>query len=179
MQEARWRAMIDPVTLLRPLLAGDERLLVDIGAGVGRLALAAAEILREGTVLAVDRQEDMVAVLERRFAEAGHPNARAILADAVRLPLDDGSVDAVLMSTVLHDLPDAAAALREARRVLRGTGRLVLIEFRPGATDDGPPREILLEPGRLVELVEAAGFTPGPPLDGPGPLYRLVALARA
>ena len=177
-QEARWREFADPVDLLRPLLQGDERLVVDVGAGVGRLTLAAAVVLSDcgGSVLAVDRQADMVEVVTRRLAEAGHTTGRAVQAEASRLPLADADADAVLMSAVLHDIEDPKAALREARRVLRRGGRLVLIEFRPGATDHGPPPEILFEPGRLVDMVRAAGFVPGEVLDGPGPLYRLVAV---
>jgi SAM-dependent methyltransferase len=51
-----------------------------------------------------------------------------LAADAGRLPLAAGSVDAVAGLDVLHHLPDPAAFFREAARVLRGTGRLALVE---------------------------------------------------
>jgi SAM-dependent methyltransferase len=173
--EERLRALGDPVELLRSLLAGDERLLVDVGAGVGRMSLAAAALLPAAQVLAIDHQADMVAQLEKRFRAAGLDSARAVRADAAHLPLGDGEADAVLLSVVLHDVADPAAVLREARRVLKAAGRLVLFEVRPGALDDGPPQELLFDPVELAQVVAAAGFAPGPVLDGPGPLYRVVA----
>ena len=174
-QEARWQQLGDPRTLLRPLLGGDERVVVDVGAGVGRLALALSELLPDARVLAVDHQEDMVRLTQSRLDEAGRANARAVVGSAEHLPLGDGEADAVLMSVMLHDTADPARVLREARRVLRPRGRLVVIEFRPGGLDGGPPREILFTPEALAALLREAGFAPEPPLDGPGPLYRVVA----
>jgi len=174
-REDRFRALFDPARHLLPMFAGDERVVLDVGAGVGLLALALAEHLPGASVVAIDRQDDMVAVLERRLREAGRSNARALQADAAALPLPDASADAVLMSVVLHDFADPYRALGEARRVLRSGGRLVLIEVRPGATEDGPPQERLFQPERLARMLVDSGFTPGPFDDGPGPLYRVAA----
>lgn len=173
--EARWREIVDPVELLRPLLDGGERLFVDVGAGVGRMALAAAALLPGARVVAVDRQADMVQWMERRFRDAGLAEARAVVADAAHLPIADGEADAVLFSVVLHDMADPLAALGEARRVLRGQGRLILIEVRPGALEEGPPQALLFAPDQLRRLAAAAGFAPEGVIEGPGPLYRLVA----
>lgn len=49
-------------------------------------------------------------------------------ADAARLPFVDGAFDLVLIRDLLHHVPDRAAALREARRVLRPGGLLTVIE---------------------------------------------------
>jgi ubiquinone/menaquinone biosynthesis C-methylase UbiE len=55
-------------------------------------------------------------------------DAHTVTADAGRLPFAEGSFDAVLIRDLLHHVPDAAAVLAEARRVLRPGGRLTLIE---------------------------------------------------
>ncbi len=57
-------------------------------------------------------------------ARSLHPGV--VAGDAERIPLDEDSVDAVWMSTVVHHVPDLASAAREIRRVLRPEG-LVLI----------------------------------------------------
>ena len=62
-----------------------------------------------------------------RFAHA-QSGAHCVAADATRLPFADGSFDAVLIRDLLHHLPDRAAALAEAARVLAPGGRLTLIE---------------------------------------------------
>jgi ubiquinone/menaquinone biosynthesis C-methylase UbiE len=175
--ESFWHGLGPASALLSPLFAGDERLVVDVGAGVGRLALALAELLPEASVLAVDREEAMVAHAAERFRAAGRHNARAVVGRAEALPLADGEADGVLMSVMLHDTAEPAQVVREARRVLRAGGRLALIEFRPGARTQGPPQELLFPPDDLVSLVREAGFEPEPTLDGPGPLYRITARA--
>lgn len=55
------------------------------------------------------------------------PGVRTVV-DARRLPFRDGSLKAILMTDVLHHIPDAAAFLREATRALRPGGRILMIE---------------------------------------------------
>ncbi|HEY6145392.1 MAG TPA: class I SAM-dependent methyltransferase, partial [Solirubrobacterales bacterium] len=49
--------------------------------------------------------------------------------DAAQLPYEDASIDAVVLTAVLGEIPDTAAALREIRRVLKPDGRLVVGEL--------------------------------------------------
>lgn len=92
--------------------------LVDIGTGVGDIPRAAAEKLRRQgvqlTTFGLDAAEEL--------ARASRKNVTAsICADALRLPIESGSVDVVLCSQFLHHLlPDEAVALiREMNRVAR------------------------------------------------------------
>ncbi|GGK08620.1 hypothetical protein GCM10010123_43130 [Pilimelia anulata] len=105
--------------LRRALPAAPARLL-DIGGGTGVYAgpLAAAGY----RVTVVDPVPDHVA------AAAGHPGVTAVAGDARRVPLADGSADAVLLLGPLYHLIDAAdrlAAWREAGRLLRPGGVVV------------------------------------------------------
>lgn len=52
----------------------------------------------------------------------------AVVADAERLPFARGALDAIVMTDVLHHLPDPAAFFREAGRCVRPGGRTVMIE---------------------------------------------------
>src|SRR5262249_32026387 len=63
-----------------------------------------------------------------RHAAAHVAGAAFARADAARLPFPDGAFDAVLIRDLLHHVPDRAAALREAVRVLPGGGALAAIE---------------------------------------------------
>lgn len=54
--------------------------------------------------------------------------ASTVTADGARLPFADGCFDAVLIRDVLHHVPEPAAVLAEARRVLEPGGRLLLVE---------------------------------------------------
>lgn len=106
-----------------------ERIL-EIGPGTGHYTLPVAERLGEdGRLDAIDIQPDMLAELERRAGERDARNVRPKLGDARSLPHEDAAFDAVFMVTVLGEVPDQDAALREVRRVLRPGGRVVVGEI--------------------------------------------------
>lgn len=97
-----------------------ERLL-DIGGGSGRAAAA----LTGPEITVVDISLGML----RRAR--GARGLSAVAGDAGRLPFRDASVDAITVVDAFHHLPDHAAALREAARVLAPGGALVIREFDP------------------------------------------------
>ncbi len=100
----------------------------DLGCGEGYLTIEAARWARQ--VVAVDRSK---AVLARAQAMAARRKVTNIVwkrGELDRLPLADASVDVALLSQALHHAPDPAAALAEARRILRPAGRLLVLDLR-------------------------------------------------
>ncbi len=174
-REAERLKRVEASERVREILAlvPEDGLVVDVGAGVGSFALRLAERLPRGRVLAVDRQADMVEEINRRAKEAGILNLDTLTGNAGTLPIQEGGADLVLFSLVLHDIPDPRKALREARRLLRRGGFTYLIEFVPGATDVGPPAEILFTPERVEGFLAEAGFAKIAREMGPGPFYRV------
>ena len=83
-------------------------------------------------------------------AERGIANVEPTQGDATALPYDDDSVDAVVLTTVLGEIPDQDAAMREIARVLKPDGRLVVGELV------GDPH--YTSPGALERRGEAAGL---------------------
>ncbi len=69
----------------------------------------------------------MSAQLRKRVAGAGRP-AQVVEAPGERLPFEDASFDSVALTLVLCTVPDPAAVLREIRRVLKPSGRLLFME---------------------------------------------------
>lgn len=106
---------------------GGVRDILDVGTGTGLVLRS----LPAGpwSLTGVDLSPGMLAV-----ARAALPSARFEVADATTLDLPDASIDLVTCVTMVHLLPDAAAALRKWRRVLRPGGCLVLATF----ADDSP-----------------------------------------
>jgi len=106
-----------------------ERLL-EIGVGTGYYSLDLAEWVEPGGMVELfDLQQEFLDHVMRAAAERGAINLLATRGDATDLPFDDGSVDAVVLTAVLGEIPDSAAALREIRRVLKPGGRLVVGEL--------------------------------------------------
>jgi ubiquinone/menaquinone biosynthesis C-methylase UbiE len=93
---------------------------VDVGCGAGR---AVAELAEHGArAIGVDPDPTMLATARSRF-----PGIDVRAADAAELPLDDGRAHGYRADKVYHMLPEPAAALAEARRVLAPGGRIVLL----------------------------------------------------
>jgi SAM-dependent methyltransferase len=152
----RWWAQAPPPFITRPRLRealaprAGERLL-EIGPGTGYYSLAVAEWLgRDGRLEIFDLQQQMLDHTMRRASTAGIANIVPTQGDAMKLPHEDASFDGAYLVTVLGEIPDERAALRELARVLKPGGRLVVGELF------GDPHWVSF--GQLTERVEATGL---------------------
>ncbi|GAA1404177.1 methyltransferase domain-containing protein [Kitasatospora putterlickiae] len=100
--------------------AGPGRTVLDVGCGAGR---AVAELAERGArAIGVDASARVIAAARRR-----RPGADLRVGDAAELPLPDRSVDGYRADKVFHELADPLPALAQARRLLVGGGRIVLL----------------------------------------------------
>jgi ubiquinone/menaquinone biosynthesis C-methylase UbiE len=137
-------------SVLRP--QSGERLL-EIGVGTGYYSLDLAEWAGpEGRLELFDLQQEFLDHVMRGAGDRGLKNLVPTRGDATRLPYEDASVDAVILTAVLGEIPDSVDALREIRRVLRPGGRLVVGELF------GDPHYTTF--ASLRRRCEAAGLTP-------------------
>jgi len=114
-------------SVLRP--EPGERLL-EIGVGSGYYSLdMAGWVGPEGRLELFDLQRRFLDHVLGAAAAGGLDNLVPTEGDATALPYGDGSIDAVVLTAVLGEIPDSAAALREIRRVLKPGGRLVVGEL--------------------------------------------------
>lgn len=110
-----------------PALIDERSVVGDLGCGTGQVASALAPFVAR--LIAVDRSGEMLQAARRRLRDV--PTAEVRRGELEALPIDDGELDAATLILVLHHLPDPAAALTEAFRVLKGGGRLVIADMLP------------------------------------------------
>jgi ubiquinone/menaquinone biosynthesis C-methylase UbiE len=123
-----------PAAALDLVLSGDPapRRILDVGAGTGKLT--AALLGRGAEVLAVEPDRQMLAVLAARL-----PQVEAVTGAAERLPLRDGSVDAIVVGQAFHWFQRPQAD-RELARVLRPGGVVALLWNLPDRSVEWVPK---------------------------------------
>lgn len=119
---------------LAPLAAllDPEWVVADLGAGTGQTTAALAPYV--GRVIAVDESTAMLAAARRRLAD--HENVEVRSGSLEDLPIEAASVDAAILSLVLHFVVDPTAVIAEAARVLRRHGRLLIVDMLPHERDE-------------------------------------------
>ena len=109
--------------------------ILDAGCGRGELVL---KLARMGmSVIGVDQSPEMLAQARKRVASEGNgSNVDLRLGSAEHLPLDDSSVDGVIVHMLLHHLSEPSMFFREVARVCRDNGRCSVIELTPHEDSD-------------------------------------------
>lgn len=132
--------------------------MADLGCGTGDLTARLAR--HAARVVAVNRSAAMLKAARRRLS--GQGNVELYRADLASLPLEDASCDAALLVLALTYLPEPAAALVEAARVLRPGGTVVVANLV--RHDDETFRRRMgqaslgFSPATLGALLAEAGF---------------------
>lgn len=98
------------------------RAVLDVGSGTGVLAL---ELAKDAAVTAVDLSPQHIEALERYATQAG-VEVTGVVASAAELPFEDDRFDVVYLASVVHLVPEPGPLLREAERVCRRDGRIVV-----------------------------------------------------
>ena len=137
---------------------------LDLGCGAGHAGFAVATT--GAAVMAVDASARMLETALALAQDRGLKGYEAVRADVGSLPFPDGSFDGVVSRYSAHHWPDVVGALREAARVLRPGGRVVVIDTiapdEPALDTLVNALELLRDPthGRNLRLDEwRAAFT--------------------
>ncbi len=148
---------LDPDSILGKLGLGGEQVLVDLGCGSGFFSIPASRRVKK--VFALDIQQEMLDILNKKITREKITNIEAILSEESFIPLPDNSADVLLMVNVFHELEDRSSLLKQVKRVLSRNGRMVIIDWNKIEMDIGPPFEERLNEKDVIDISIANGFT--------------------
>ena len=131
------------LTLLNPKPADK---ILEIGSGTGFAQLHLSQFISDGLSVGLDLSEGMCQVAQKKLREVGYDNqAQLVRSNTLPIPFQSGVFDGVFSSFTLElfDSPQIPVVLREIKRVLKASGRMVVVSL----SKDNP----LPWPGKLYE----------------------------
>ncbi len=141
-----------------PALLDDRWVVGDLGCGTGQMTASLAPFVSR--VIAVDGSAPMLAAARKRLAP--HANVELRRGELEALPIDDGALDAAVLSLALNLAPEPVRVLAEAARVLRPGGKLLVVDMTPHERIDLAESLGQLWPGfdadAVTSLARRAGF---------------------
>ena len=146
--------------ILRALSDAPVRALLDLGTGTGRMLELLGPQIQRG--LGLDLSLDMLSLARTRLDRAGLRHCSVRQGDIYDLALPKDNFDAVVIHQVLHFLEDGARAIKEAARVLRPAGRLLVVDFAPHdlefLRDEHAHRRLGFASDTVAQWMKAAGL---------------------
>lgn len=137
-------------------------IIADLGAGTGAYTLPLAEKVGEsGRVYAVEVQKDFLTNIKNEAIARGLKNVELLWGNIENVggtKIKDGACDAVVISNVLFQAEDKAGLLREASRILKVGGKLLLIDWSDSFNNLGPSPKMVVTKDTARTLCEAEGF---------------------
>lgn len=150
-----WKSLVEALLRLLPPMT-----IADLGAGDGNFSLLLAQTAVK--VLAVDSSAKMLEVGREQALRHGIENVEFLLGDMEEIPIGDSVVDVAFFSQSLHHALHPAQAIRQAARILRPGGRVVILDLAKHRFEEA--RELYADQwlgfseAELEGLLEQAGF---------------------
>lgn len=154
-------------TALAELKEGET--VLDLGSGGGLdVFLAAQKVGQRGRVIGVDMTAEMIEKARENAKKAGYESVEFRLGDIENLPVEDDTIDVIISNCVINLSPDKLATYKEAFRVLKSGGRILISDL---VTEGELPEDVrrsfeawaeciagALEKQEYLQTIRKAGF---------------------
>jgi len=150
----------------------------DFGAGAGYLAVEAADVVgKTGNVYVIDIQQELL-TKSKHYAKEHHlESIKFIHGDLEKengSTLSNESVDVVIISNLLFQVEKKAEVLREAHRILKNGGRVLIVDWCESFGGVGPQPEHVISETDVKKIAEGEGFTHIADIDAGSYHYGLI-----
>ena len=153
---------LDPQMIVEQFGIKEGMNIVDFGSGAGYFTIILGQMVGEsGKVYALDIQETALDNVRVKARAVGLKNIEAIRTNLEVVGssgLPDSSQDMVLVVNVLFQSDKKAEIIREAKRVLKDSGRLILIGWKLGTGGFGPPEDRRADENAMRDLIAGEGL---------------------
>ncbi|MBL7054027.1 class I SAM-dependent methyltransferase [Patescibacteria group bacterium] len=167
------KKLIDAKTLLEKTGIGKKMSVADLGCGRrGHFSLQSAKLVGpQGVVYAIDIVKDALASVEGASKVFGVMNLKTIWADLEiygSTKLKDDSIDLVILNNVLFQTTKEKEIIKEGIRILKKTGKFLIVDWKKSSTLFGPPMENRVSIDEIKQTTREVGlklvkeFTAGP-----------------
>ncbi len=153
---------LNPEQILKSLGVEGNMKFADFGCGAGFFTIPAARMVGEhGQIYAVDVLKSELADVASKAKIEGLLNLKTVWAD-LEIPrstkLKDNSIDMVFLAHVFYQSKKPEAVLAEAKRVVKSSGRIVVLEWEKVDTPFGPPLDERVSKDEMKEMIQQAGL---------------------
>ena len=150
-----WQRPDEVIALVQPMPG---QTVADVGAGTGYfLGRLSQAVGKDGRVLGVDIEPDMVAYMTQRAQKEGWTNVEAVLGATDSPNLPAGAVDRILIVDTWHHIGARGAYAAKLREALVPGGAVFIVDFTLD-TERGPPKEHRLSPEAVIAELKEGGL---------------------
>ena len=142
---------LSPRQLIKRLELNQSSKVLEVGPGPGYFSVKVAKAIPQGELVLADIQQEMLDYAKKRVDKRGFNNVSYSLCDGQTFPFPDNHFDRIFMVTVIGEVENQKAYLKEFLRILRKGGILSISELA------GDPDK--MSTTEIKAICESAGFT--------------------
>lgn len=153
---------VNPADIIAHAGIAPGQVVVDLGCGGGFYTLPAAKVVGPvGKVFAVDILESKLAVTQSMARQLNLKNVTVIKGDVDKplIEVPEGSVDIVMIASIIHQIYSKESLLKNAYRMLKTGGKILAVDWKKEATPFGPNIETRVSGDDLKKVMQDHGFT--------------------
>jgi len=150
-------SFLEPEKIIEQVDLKEDWFAAEFGCGTGGFTIVLAKALLKGMIYALDIQEEPLSALIGRARAEGLPNIRSIQCDLEEpkgSTLKDESLDLVLVTNILFQSDNKEAVLKEARRIVKPEGKVVIVDWKPDSPFGPEEGRVSLEEVQQIMLTK-------------------------